>query len=638
MNKKIIFFVFALTFFLSNSQAQVAIKSTLFGQNAWYINVFNTNVNVFSAGFDARLSDIAASGVEYIRIGGIDANFFPLYSWNVGAFTITSNTQVERLTHLIDVIRAAGMKPIVEVGFNPLLNYYDGITCSDVSTLNNVSQTNQATIAGNLVDYFNNSSTGIYKLDPIVYWIIANEPDLSKNCNPHRGLDLGAQTSATTIASYVQEFATKMKDKDPTIKIIGSELASFGNDNGSSGGTYYNPSNKIMDDLINNPVNASSIMGQITTGNGINKYFIDVISFHYYPNLSVRADVISNPSNLQNGFKGNITDDNINGNQWKSIVEMISDNSTGRTLSGSTAIGIACNEFNLENAETSFDESTGAGYSNMIKGVGSRSYLGGQWMAEVLCYAMNSDWVEFMNPWSAQEGDCTDGKGYISGCGNNNAKRPAYWHYQMVANNFTGTYLPNVSTAGGQTNYKAFAYQTATEVGVLIINQSTQSPRGSDNTTEGFTINFNGTTPATGPMKFSFSTAGTYTGGAYTGCAIQKESTMFLKFNNSGAITYNEVYTLQDALRGASDVGPNTWVGGTFPTISTQALYTAYSPTNNTNVYGDINIIPITLNPITAATSNVFQFTNSAKIDGAAAAFSSGTKTLCITAADQTCH
>lgn len=612
MNKKLISFTFGLAFFLSiGSQAQVAIKSTLFGQNAWYIDVTNLTVSGtggFSYAFDQRLTDIAASGVEYVRIGGIDPNFFPLYNFNPATFALID---APRLIHLIDAIRTAGMKPIIEVGFNPLLNYYDGVTCSDVSTLNNVTQTNQATIAGNLVDYFNNASTGIYKLDPIVYWIIANEPDLAKNCL-HRGLDLYAQTSATTIASYVKEFATKMKDKDPNIKIIGSELAQFGNDNGSSGGTYYNPSNKIMDDLVNNPVNASSIMGTVQTGNGTGKYYIDVISFHYYPNLSVRADVISNPTNLQNGFKGDITDDLINGNQWKSTVEMISDNSTGRTLTGSTAIGIACNEFNLENAETSFDESTGAGYSNMIKGVGNRSYLGGQWMSEILFESMNSPWMEFVNPWSAQEGDCTDGKGYISDCGSGPTYnyRPTYWHYKMIASNFKGDFLPNL--LGNSGNYKTFAYMnTANEIGVIVMNQDIQSPRGTDITTKTVGISFNNNTP-TETLKLKLNiTSPVPTTTSYS-CTITNETTMLLVFNRTtGALIRKEVYNLGDALR-TIDTGSEVWGLGTGTPITTQAQFNSYYDA----VYSDLTITPAS--PITEVSTDTktLRYTNNAIVNG----------------------
>ncbi|MGQ0829159.1 MAG: hypothetical protein ACT4ON_12285 [Bacteroidota bacterium] len=513
--KNILYGLIAALMFSSTMNGQTVIKSTIFGQNAWYIDAFDNDVDLFSAEFDAKINDIAASGAKYIRIGGIDPNFFPLYSWTSGTYAITTNSQVEKLTHLIDLIRGTtpAMEPIIEVGYNPFTSYYNGSTCIQSSTLNNISMQNQAIIAGNLVDYLNNT---VYTSNKITYWIISNEPDLAKTCNPAGGLDLYTQTSASTIDDYIKEFATKMKDKDPNIKIIGPELAQFGNDNATDGsGNYYNPSNKIMDDLVSN--SAASIMGTISTGNGSGQYYIDILSFHHYPYLTTRAAVISNPSNTSDGFHADIID-NGTGNTKKGLAEMILRNSTGRALSGSTAAGIACTEFNLGYNNTSHDESTPTGYADMIKDVGYRSFLGGQWMAEVLSYAMNgakdlsnNPWgVEFMNPWSVQEGDCTKGKGYISSCGDGTKKRPTYWHYQLIATKFPSgeTYFPNNYGSTG-TNYKAFACTTPTKIRVIIMNQVEQSPRGSDNSVNSFKINFNNVDPPSADGMFKFNTGNT---------------------------------------------------------------------------------------------------------------------------------
>jgi hypothetical protein len=265
----------------TSARGQEVISSTLFGQNAWFWQWDNTTVSgtgSFSEGLDQQLQNLANGGVKYVRIGGIDGNFFPLYDFNPTTLAITN---ISRLTHLIDGIRGTNppMQPIIQVSFNPLQNYYDGNTCGDVSSLNNKSQADQATIAANLVNYLNNSTTGVYSSNPITYWIISNEPDLGKTCS-HGGMDLAAQNnqtfitqSAATISSYFKEFSKKMKDKDDDIIIIGPELAMFGNDNGQFCSGYCNPSNEIMNQLVSNGTN--SIMGTFTAASGNTRYYCD---------------------------------------------------------------------------------------------------------------------------------------------------------------------------------------------------------------------------------------------------------------------------------------------------------------------------------------------------------------------------
>lgn len=280
-------------------QAQVPIKANkIFGQNGWFIDFTDPIPQDF-------LWPLAASsGVKYIRIGGIEACFHPLYSFNFGTQAITN---VTNLKHVIDQIRLAGMEPILQVGYNPV--------CAFEAPFLNMTSANQAIVAANIVDRINNveytDTTPGLPDSKIEYWIIANEPDLQLNCisTDLKGFGYNQQTDANLISTYIKDFATKMKDKDPNIKIIGPELTKFGNDNGiDGGGNYYNPSNKIMDDLISPASNSNSIMGQISAGNGINKYFIDVLSFHYYPDsISSKQNVVDDPTNQNGGFHYRIT-------------------------------------------------------------------------------------------------------------------------------------------------------------------------------------------------------------------------------------------------------------------------------------------------------------------------------------------
>lgn len=439
-----------IPFFL---KSQIPIPPSIFGQNAWFIE--NTDPNPSAS---IPWNDVKVSGVKYVRIGGIGANFTPLYTFetNTGS-TYLDILSASKLINVINAIRNNGMEPIIQVSFDPITK--PGDCSTDQSPMTNMSITDQATIAGKLVSFLNNPATGVYKTNPIKYWSISNEPDLVIDCTNPKGFSYDGSSAnnayiadAGKIAAFITAFASEMKHKDPTIKIIGPELAKFGNDKGIDTGTgaYWNPVNPIMNELISDPgtnnSNANSIMGKIlSAGPGYGQYFIDVISFHYYPNYTnattARADVIGDPTKSINGFKGNIIDDGLPLNDNRGIIEMIKNNNTGRTIDN---LKIACTEFNLENAET-HDESSTGGHSTMSEGFGNRSFIAGQWLAEVFANAINTfgtnslnqkeSWVEFMNFWSVIENGtssngCTDGKGYISNCATTPGKyRSTYNHF-----------------------------------------------------------------------------------------------------------------------------------------------------------------------------------------------------------------
>lgn len=576
--------------------AQATIPTKYFGINTWmpasvgsstdsyFLNNGNYPVNVNGDFYNilSNTTQIQGLGLKNLRYGGISHDF--------------NRPTIAQYNEFITAAQSLGAEPIIQISFlNQIIK--DRQANSAITTFTCATNFVASAYFTNLINAIKSNTT---------YYSIGNEPDLYSSGFTIAGATIGPADIGGNLG-YFKVISDAIKTMDPGAIIIGPDLAWAHSESGG-----------WMEQFISSNI-ATDISRPGSTGAPI----CDIFAFHTYPfdgtGTQTRSAIISHPSST---FQNDLT----------LIRNRITSNSNNANLK------IAVTELNVDYKNQA---------ANTVTDISANSYLAGQWLTEMLAIGLNTPTgkapIVFTDPWSVHQAGGNQtiyDLGILDGAYPNQKPRATYYILQMLSNNFiTGsTYLPNVSTAGGQTNYKAFAYQTANEVGVLIMNQSTQSPRGADNSTEGFTINFDGTTPSTGPMKFSFNTAASYTGGAYTGCAIQKESTMFLKFNNSGAIIYNEVYTLQDALRGASDVGPNTWVGGAYPTITTQALYTAYSPTNNTNVYGDIFVIPSSGNAITATTNNIFQFTNSAKIDGAAAAFSSGTKTLCITAADQTCH
>ncbi|MDQ3110806.1 MAG: T9SS type A sorting domain-containing protein [Bacteroidota bacterium] len=510
------FFALIFFFFATGSGfGQIPVKDGVFGQNAWY---YNAAENPYPTYLDNLLPDVATGGVKYVRIGGIGPNFTPLYSWS--GTTITS---VTKLSHLIDEIRLNGMEPIIQVGYSP-----PALGC----TWSGVSMTDQAIIAGNLVNQINNIS---YSGSKVVNWIIANEPDLNASCSG--GFGYSGSTDAGNIAAYIRAFSTQMKNADPNIKIIGPELASFGNDK------YYSV-NIMMNDLISNPANSYSIMGTITTGNGNGKYFVDILSIHTYPTLTTRQAVIDNPEASPTGFRARFIDDGSTTNQWRGIIEMINNNNTSRSISN---LKVACTEFNIANCSSScVNEST---YPDLVlSGFTNRSFIGGQWLAEIMTVSMsvasgNEAWIEFMNMWSIKEGDCSNGFGFISGCTGN--KRPNYWHFKMVSDNFGGgTYYPTTPETGNADNHvKAFACTNGSNVRVLVLNQEVNTSQSSSSS-KTVTISFSGSAPSgSGNYKFHTNVAvpGSFPEQTVT---VDNESSYVFEFNSSGQLLSHCYYKL----------------------------------------------------------------------------------------------
>jgi hypothetical protein len=220
----------SLFFYLYTTAQSVPISEELHSINAWYIDCRGSGTQTFAASFTTQLSVIAQSGVRYVRIGGISANWEQLYNFNQSNQNITSATN---LTYLINEIRKVGLEPMIQVSFAP-----SSLTACPVYTpqngnnpLGSLSDDQQAAIAGNLVEFLNSPYTGTYSLSPITYWIISNEPDHSiGSCSSPGGYGWDDVPNAGSIANYIKKFAVQMKSKDPTIKIIAPEMAAFGND------------------------------------------------------------------------------------------------------------------------------------------------------------------------------------------------------------------------------------------------------------------------------------------------------------------------------------------------------------------------------------------------------------------------
>ena len=537
-----------LILFFSSTQvnSQVPILPTIYCQNAWNLNVTDPSDEdtIWPRAHDA--------GVRYMRVGGIELNFRPLYSFQTGTLNVTAS-DVTNLVHLIDTLRGCDIEPIIEVGFNPV--------CSDtVSSLGGKTLTQQATIAANVVDIINNT---LYTNKRIKYWIISNEPDQLINCHPDslKGFNYTSLNYADTIATYIRTFSQKMKDKDSTILIIGPELSKFGNDSNWV-------INKIMSRLISSPSNSYSLMGLIP---GTGKYYVDALSFHYYPQeISSKADVVNDPTASHDGFKYRVNPTPGH----KSIIDMIQNNSTGRTVAD---LKIACTEFNLD---LNYLESTGdesINYSNVIDSIDNRSFIASQWMAEVYGEAMGTfdtvggtkvPWIEIMAPWSVKEGDCNRGLGFISNCTSgtiNGRKRPMYHVYKMLSENFYGTYYPIAGLAlngapaqtYGNNGIKSFASVNADTgsgvyfIKIMLINKNDDSYN--------YTVKFDSAySVPSGQLSFDFSNLNSHPFLQNTLLAnthwentsnekLQANSVLILTFDCLGNFIYKNEYTQADA-------------------------------------------------------------------------------------------
>ena len=501
------------------------IKSSVFGQNAWYINVANLNPSA-----DIPWSEVEASGVKYVRIGGIEPNFFPMYTWDVNDLSITLNSEVQKLTSVIDKIREYHMEPIVQVGYDPL----PACTTAGAPTqpLNGLTRTQQATIAGNLVGFLKN----YYSINKIKYWVIANEPNHGKSCGTQRGewggYSWNTSSDAVKIAEYIKEFSVKMKTADEDIKIMGPEL------------NYYDPN--IMNKLLNGGTSAENITGSFTIGSNTH-YYIDYVTFHYYPfasnSIGSRTDVITNLRNA---------------NQFSARIQEVKDKfSVGNPLAHRTLsnLGIGITEANLN-----YLSSNGQG----SPGLSSETFLGGQFWAEMMSIAMEKG-IDFLNFWSIKEG------GLLSYINSNNEKRPSYHHFSMIANNFKGTYYPSTASP---TNLKAFASKSSNEVVVMLLNQNTS--------TQTYTIDLNSTT--NGTIRFSTGIVGTFQ------CEIAGEATSLLRFDLSGTLIQHTSYSINDPAPSNFTYNHSTTYNN-YTVSGTETWNTSRSLKGTLTVNGTLNII-----------------------------------------------
>ncbi|MGZ3920947.1 MAG: T9SS type A sorting domain-containing protein [Bacteroidia bacterium] len=327
----------------------------------------------------------------------------------------------------------------------------------------------------------------------VKYWSIGNEPDLEY-----------AFTSAAQVAGYIKPFASAMKAADPNILIMGPETA------------WYNQG------IINGLTDPNS-PDDITGKDGSGRYYIDIISFHAYAfdGSQTRSQVISKLT-AAGGLKDNLT----------LLNSRLATCNTAHGRSGNSAIRTAITEANVDYKNSASDN---------LNGNGVNSFIGGQFLAELMSVGMNSG-VNFMNIWSVVEGNNQElNIGYIDAVTGN--KKPVYYHYQMMAENFKGTFIPGSSNQG---NVKAFGSNNGQNITVMVMNQELT-------TNYNFTVRLNSSAVGgTNPLKININ-AGI---GVEHSDVIPAQSTVLFVFNAQGGLVKKIEYSLSQ--HAVSNLPPTT--------------------------------------------------------------------------------
>lgn len=368
--------------------------------------------------------------------------------------------------------------------------------------------------AAEIVRYLN-----VTKGKHIKYWIIGNEPDLGYSF-----------TTAAQIANYIKPFASAMKNADPSILIIGPETAWY---------------NQAIISGLTTPNGPDDITGKDAAG----RFYIDIISFHTYPfdGTQTRDQVITKLTSA-----GSLQDNLASLNARIALCN----SSHGRT--GATALKTAITEANINWQNPGNDD---------LQGVGANSFIGGQFIAEMLGIGMKNS-VDFINLWSVAEGNSTANNiGFIDA--NTGNKKPAYYHFQMIAENFKGTYVDGISN---QNKVKSFGSNSGGQTSVVIMNQDLTNNFN-------YTVRLNSTTvTGTNALRINVN-AGI---AAEYNDVVPAQSTVVLVFNSTGAIIKKIEYSLN-----------NQAIANQPPTV-TQFIATGIAETaaNIDNGAMEINVFP----------------------------------------------
>lgn len=332
--------------------------------------------------------------------------------------------------------------------------------------------------AAEIVHYIN-----VVKGRHVKYWIIGNEPNLSYS-----------YTTSAQVAAYLKPFSSAMKNADPSILIVGPETASF---------------KKAILDGLTTPGGPDDITGKDAAG----RYYVDVISFHTYPmqdGTSTRAQAI--PKLTASGsFQDNLA-------YLKGRIDACN---AAHNRTGTAAVKMSVTETNVNYNNSAADN---------LYGVGANSFFGGQFVCEIYGIGMRAG-VDFINLWSVMEGGSSviNNGGYLDGVTGD--KKPLYYHFQMMAQNFKGN---SINCTDNQANVKSFACKNGQETTVMIMNEDQAIDYS-------FNLRLNsGTVTGTNALKIN----------ADAGVSLEysevipNQSTLLLTFNAAGILIKKIEYTL----------------------------------------------------------------------------------------------
>ena len=335
----------------------------------------------------------------------------------------------------------------------------------------------------------------------IKYFIIGNEPDLEYSF-----------TTAAQVANYIKPFATAMKAVDPNILIVGPECAWF---------------NHGIIDGLTQPGGPNDITGRDANG----RFYVDVISFHTYPfsGTQSRSELITKLTGTDQ-FQDKLVYLNN---------RIAAANSThGRT--GTAALKTAVTEANVNYKNNANDN---------LNGTGVNSFIGGQFIAEMFNIGLKNK-VAFMNIWSVVEGNNTElNIGYIDRT--TGQKKPAYYHFKMMAENFKGNYVGGTTNNG---NVKAFGSSNGQLIQVMVMNQDIASNLN-------YTVRLNkDAIGGNNALKINMdaNVAIEYNG------VINNQTTLLLTFNAAGQLVKKTEYSINNAQQQQAPVVTiyNAVVGG----------------------------------------------------------------------------
>ncbi len=366
-----------------------------------------------------------------------------------------------------------------------LLHQVDQIRSAGAEPLIQVSRFQSAQAAADMVNFIN-----VQNGRNVRFWSIGNEPDLHFS-----GTD---DQLAAHVAGYIKAIAPAMRDVDASIRIIAPSMAFF------TQTKYF--------DLLGG---ADDITGTDSKG----RFFVDGIDLHRYGFGSsiTRSSVISE---IHSRFP----------NTAAMLINRVKFANQMHNRSGSQALTWSLTEFNISFANPS---------PNDISGLGTCSFLNGQYFAEYFKTGM-ADSFHDIDTWSIyQDGGSCDGGdlGYLGG--GTMIPRSSYYHFQMISQFLLPGGAGYLAATSSNSLVSPLSTINSTEIAVMILNEDTVdhifSVRLDSNTVQGSgdtKINV----PANVPQEHADS--------------IPNQSTMVLVFDFSGTVKTKVTYSLTNNQNG----------------------------------------------------------------------------------------